>query len=113
MTTCAWTAAPNGAVAAGINRAITAHGGIKMLNDNDSSMAANAICHAAEMTRETIRMAVYEYERPSTVHKPRLLVDGNQWCALLGVNLQDGVAGFGSSPHEAMQKFDDAWYAKL
>ena len=27
MTTCAWTAAPNGAVAAGINRAITAHGG--------------------------------------------------------------------------------------
>lgn len=84
-----------------------------MLNANDSSMAANAICHAAEMTRETIRLAVYEYERPSTVHKPRLFIDGNQWCALLGENLQDGVAGFGDSPHDAMNDFDNNWHKKL
>jgi len=28
--------------------------------------------------------------------------DGNQWCALIGNNLQDGVAGFGSTQSEAM-----------
>jgi hypothetical protein len=76
-------------------------------------MAANAICHAVEMTRETIRMAVYEYERPSTVHKPRLFIDGDQWCALFGDNLQDGVAGFGDSPSATMNAFDNAWCEKL
>lgn len=84
-----------------------------MLNATDSSMAANAICHAAEMTRETIRQAVYEYERPSTVHKPQLFVDGNQWCALYGENLQNGVAGFGNSPAAAMYAFDKAWHETL
>lgn len=84
-----------------------------MLNPTDSNMAAQAICHAAEMTRETIRQAVYEYERPSTVHKPRLFIDGNQWCALYGDNLQDGVAGFGDSPHKALMDFERAWYEPL
>lgn len=84
-----------------------------MLNANDSNMAANAICHAAEMIRETIRQAVYEYERPATVHKPRLFVDGDHWCALYGENLQDGVAGFGHSPSAAMHAFDKAWNESL
>jgi len=29
--------------------------------------------------------------------------DGDQWCALLGENLQEGGAGFGSTPIEAVQ----------
>ena len=28
--------------------------------------------------------------------------DGDQWCALYGENLQEGVAGFGRTPAEAM-----------
>lgn len=28
--------------------------------------------------------------------------DGNQWCALLGPDLQEGVAGFGDTPKEAL-----------
>jgi hypothetical protein len=36
-------------------------------------------------------------------------MDGNQWCALYGDNLQDGVCGFGDSPAAAMQDFDMAW----
>ena len=31
------------------------------------------------------------------------------WCALYGDNLQDGVAGFGRSPEEAMADFDKNW----
>lgn len=31
--------------------------------------------------------------------------DGNKWCALEGVDLQAGVAGFGSSPYGAVVDF--------
>ncbi len=48
-------------------------------------------------------------ERPSTRYRPSLSIDGNQWCALYGENLQDGVAGFGDSPEEAYRSFDKAW----
>ena len=55
----------------------------------------------------------YEYTRPSVVHRPRLFLDGNQWCALFGDNLQEGVAGFGESPAKAMLAFDEAWFADV
>lgn len=47
--------------------------------------------------------------RPSVLFRPRISVDGNQWCALYGENLQDGVAGFGDTPAAAMAAFDRAW----
>ena len=46
---------------------------------------------------------------PSVIFKPRLFIDGNQWCALLGENIQDGVAGFGDTPAMAMRNFDMEW----
>ena len=76
-------------------------------------MAANAICHAASIAGEEARISAAEYSRPSVVWKPKLFVDGNQWCALFGENLQDGVAGFGDSPANAMLDFDNAWSTKL
>jgi len=79
------------------------------MNDNDSSMAANAICNAAAQASENIMQATYQYLRPSTVHKPKLFKDGNMWCALYGINLQEGVAGFGKSPEYAMIAFDKEW----
>ena len=57
--------------------------------------------------------AAAEYMRPSAIMKPKLSIDGNQWCALYGENLQDGLAGFGDSPSEAMFQFDRAWCEKL
>lgn len=47
------------------------------------------------------------------LYQPRISIDGDQWCALYGENLQDGVAGFGNSPAEAMAAFDRAWVAIL
>lgn len=52
-------------------------------------------------------------QRWSFMLRPRLFIDGNQWCALYGDNLQDGVAGFGDSPDAAYSDFDSAWVAKL
>jgi len=46
---------------------------------------------------------------PSVLYRPRLMADGTKWCALYGENLQEGVAGFGDTPAEAMHEFDKAW----
>lgn len=81
-----------------------------MLNSDDSNMAANAICHAADMARQSWQEAAWERQRPSVVFKPSLFKDGNMWCALFGDNLQDGIAGFGTTPANAMYAFDQAWH---
>ncbi len=54
-----------------------------------------------------------ELNRPSTIYKPRLFLEGNEWCALYGDNLQDGVAGFGNSPAEAFTSFDKEWVRRI
>ena len=51
--------------------------------------------------------------RPSVAYRPRIFIDGNQWCAQYGENGQDGVSGFGDSPREAMRAFDLAWDSNL
>jgi len=35
--------------------------------------------------------------------------DGNMWCVLFGENVQEGVAGFGESPFEAIVDFNENW----
>ena len=57
--------------------------------------------------------AAYEQQRPSVLFKPSLSIDGNQWCALFGEDIQTGVAGFGDSPAKAMDDFDKHWFKDL
>lgn len=83
------------------------------MNNQDSNMAANAICHAAQMVQNSMQEAASFYTYPHVVYKPRLTRDGNQWCALLGDDLQIGVAGFGNSPADAMNAFDKEWYTSI
>lgn len=83
-----------------------------MLNDDYQQMAASAICHAAEMVKSSWQEAAWEQMRPSVVFKPTLSRDGSMWCALLGENLQEGVAGFGPRPADAMWAFDTAWLSE-
>lgn len=47
---------------------------------------------------------------PFVVLRPRLFPDGDQWCALLGDNIQVGVVGFGDTPSQAANDFDNAWW---
>ncbi len=54
--------------------------------------------------------AAEEGMRPTLIYKPRIYPDGDQWCALLGVNLQEGVCGFGETPDAACREFDLAWH---
>ena len=32
-----------------------------------------------------------------------IYLDGDQWCALMGENLQEGLAGSGNTPGEALR----------
>lgn len=71
------------------------------------------ISHAVESVRYEFVNAAMAQQAPSFLFKPALSIDGNKWCALYGTNLQDGVAGFGDSPGEAMADFDVNWYTAL
>lgn len=73
-----------------------------MMNEFDSDQVAR-----------DMGAAIAEYVRPSVLMKPRIFIDGNQWCALYGENLQDGVAGFGDSPELAFRDFDKNWETPL
>jgi len=49
---------------------------------------------------------IYQATRPHVMYKPLLFKEGNEWCALLGSNIQEGVCGFGKSPEKAFESFD-------
>lgn len=43
----------------------------------------------------------------------KLSIDGDQYCWLVGDNLQDGVAGFGKSPYLAALDFNKNFHREL
>lgn len=51
--------------------------------------------------------------RPSYMLRPKIYRDGNEWCALLGDDIQVGVCGFGNSPKHAYEAFDRAWVEQI
>lgn len=59
------------------------------------------------------KVTITELRTPSEIFHPSLSIDGDQWCALYGENIQDGVTGFGKSPQEAMNNFDKNFNEKL
>ena len=79
------------------------------MNEEHSSMAMNAISHAATMVQHGILQIFSEYGEASVIYKPRLFKDGDQWCALYGDNIQEGVVGFGDCPARAMYNFNASW----
>jgi hypothetical protein len=78
----------------------------------DAAMAALGGGYLQDNVRETlwaVETAAYEQKRPSVLYRPTLMADGTMWCALLGDDLQIGVAGFGETPAKAMEAFDLAF----
>ena len=73
---------------------------------NDAYIARIAICEAAAIIQGAMTA-------PHVLYKSTLMPDGTKWCALFGENLQEGVAGFGDTPAEAMAEFDKAWVSQL
>lgn len=80
------------------------------MNEEHSHMACGAISHEAASCFQAI---ADHQSLPSVLYRPKLYIDGNQWCALYGENLQDGIAGFGDTPAKAVMNFNKAWYEPL
>jgi len=80
------------------------------MEDHGISFAAHtvqvAICEEAAIVRGALTA-------PHVLMKPTLVPDGNQWSALYGENLVEGVAGFGDTPEEAMADFDKNWREQI
>ena len=68
------------------------------------------ISHFVARLQEQMYCVADHMQRPSVLFRPLLSADGTKWCALYGENLQEGVAGFGDTPDEAMRDFDQAWW---
>ena len=68
------------------------------------------IGHYVHMAQLSAQAAISQWERPSVLYRPSIAPDGNQWSALYGENIQEGVAGFGDTPALAMADFDKRWY---
>jgi hypothetical protein len=79
----------------------------------ETAMRDANISFYADKVSMAYQEAAQEQMRPSVLYKPVLYVDGNQWCALYGKNIQDGVAGFGDSPNVAMYDFDENFNTKI
>jgi hypothetical protein len=73
----------------------------------------DAAQHCFMMLQQAGEIATYDWVAPHVTMRPKLFIDGNQWCALYGENLQDGVAGFGDSPAKACSDFDDNWQKSI
>lgn len=82
-----------------------------VLSDSYQSMLVNGALHEISIAARTWQDIAEEYLRPSVMHKPTLTRDGDEWCVLLGADLQTGVAGFGATPDAAFRDFDRAWGA--
>ena len=90
----------------------------KMSNCDVGSAIASAIReanipHYVERAAHAVENAAACYVEPAAIYRPKVYVDGDQWCALYGDDLQSGVCGFGISPNAAVTDFNKNWYAKL
>lgn len=45
--------------------------------------------------------------------KPKVYIDGDQWCVLLGENLQEGICGFGDTVYKAILAFNKAFHEPI
>ena len=72
------------------------------------AMLFEAACFKSNAAQQEYTNAL-TLARPSYLLRPSLSLDGNQWCALYGENVQNGVVGFGISPEAAFVAFDKEW----
>lgn len=75
----------------------------------DAARSAFDISWSIDAVKQEFIAAAHQMRRPSVLFRPTVMADGPKWCALLGDNLQEGVAGFGDTPEEACADFDQAW----
>ena len=71
-----------------------------ILNKDDSWSLMNSINHYMSIQHQEKLSQIISEEEMVYIKTFNLtpFKDGNQWCVLLGGNLQDGICGFGDTP---------------
>jgi len=77
------------------------------------AMREFGISYQIERVAYAYQVAAVAQEAPSVLYKPKIYIDGSQWCVLYGDDIQNGIAGFGDSPQKAMHDFDDNFSKSL
>ncbi len=83
-----------------------------ILNDEMSHMLANSINHYESIQhQEKLNLIMSEQELLLVkTFQLRPFKDGDQWCVLLGEDLQVGIAGFGETPLKAILEFNSVFH---
>ncbi len=76
---------------------------------SDAAFRQFDISHLIGQAQGILSNIEVAHTRPHVLMRPALSCDGSKWCALYGDNLQEGVAGFGDTPEQAMYDFDRNW----
>lgn len=81
------------------------------LNDNDSSVLMNSINHHQSLQHQEALNYWISKNDLILVETFNLkpFKDGNQWCVLLGNNIQEGITGFGDTPLKAIRDFNSSF----
>ncbi len=66
------------------------------------------VTDAAIECLHTIQGVARSWQAPHRLHEAKVFWDGQRWSALLG-DPETGVAGFGRTPWDACQDFDELW----
>jgi hypothetical protein len=64
----------------------------------------------AAMERMELYCTAYP-DSPSAVRRPRLMVRGQLWIALLGPSVEEGIVGIGPTVESALRAFDVQYFA--
>lgn len=82
-----------------------------ILNDNDSYVLMNSINHY-QLLQHQEALNYWISKNDLILVKTfnlKPFKDGNQWCVLLGNNIQEGIVGFGDTPLKAITNFNSSF----
>lgn len=84
---------------------------MSQLDDQRQQWVAQEAINAIHNVLQAEEYAALQKGRPCVIFRPRLSLNGSQWCAQYVSEdmAYDGPCGFGPSPAAAMLGFDKAW----
>ena len=86
-----------------------------MIDEYYSHELASRLHGDADIQHQSIMNVLIENEEYNLfrILKPKIYLDGNQWCVLHGENIMIGIAGFGDTPYLAILDFNKQFGKKI
>ena len=82
-------------------------------NNGDVLHGSGLLDYAAAATQQMELYCAAHAGSPSAVRRPRLIIRGDLWIALLGPSIEEGIVGIGPTVTAALRAFDAQYLAGL